>query len=178
MSTKYPLRGKVSRSGSVIIEMLVSLSIYSVAFALICESINMTMMTMAYLSKSEKYVEDFEDVLVYMYNEVNGNDLELISYTNWSILLIDVKDEINSNSVIAYQLFKENGRSSLIRITTDEKIDIHDLKIKRPGMSYFKEHFSGFNNLYNGNEYLSFETEDGCISFNFGKLKTYIGPSS
>jgi hypothetical protein len=161
----------------VIIEVIVAISIYGISLAIIYDSINIMMKTMIKISVSEKYVEDFEDTITYMYKTdiAMGRELELISYKTWSVLLIDFDPKNPEPRVVGYQLFKSNDGSKLRRIVAKWDEDIHKLKIQRPGQEYFDSHFSGFNAVYTGKEMLSFDVEGKYITFTFGKIKTYIG---
>jgi hypothetical protein len=161
----------------VIIEIIVALSIYGISLAIIYDSINIMMKTMIKISASEKYVEDFEDAITYMYKTdfERGRELELISYKTWSVLLIDFDPKDTDSHVVGYQLFKSNDGSKLRRIVARGEEDIHKLKIQRPGQGYFNSNFSGFNAVYTGKEMLSFDVEGKYITFTFGKIKTYIG---
>ncbi|MGC8545338.1 MAG: hypothetical protein ACP5NR_05275 [Athalassotoga sp.] len=161
----------------MIIEVIVALSIYGISLATIYDSISIMMKTMIKISASEKYVEDFEDALTYMYKTdiERGKELELISYKTWSVLLIDFDPKDPESHVVGYQLFKSNDGSKLRRIVAKWDEDIHKLKIQRPGQKYFDSHFSGFNAVYTGKEMLSFDVEGKYITFTFGKIKTYIG---
>jgi len=174
VNTNPQSRGKLS--GSVIIELLVAFSIYATGAAITYESIMILVKMIQEFSNSNQFVQDFEDVILYMHKEVKGRELELIvyndSYIEHSILLI------GSDPVIAYQLFWTENRSSLRRLVANGHEDIHKLSELRPGSIYFNTHFSGFNSLYNGKEPLSFKIEEGYIAFKFGKLKTYIGKAS
>lgn len=169
-------RSPARQLGSVIIELLVAFSIYAVSLSIIYETVNVLIRTIGEVSESERFVSDFEDVILYMYKEIKGHNLELLvyndSYIEHSILLID------SNPVIAYQLFQTKDQSSLRRLVAIGYEDIHKLKELRPGSSYFNTHFSGFNSLYNGKIPLSFSVEGNYVVFKFGKLKTYIGKVS
>ncbi|WP_161847815.1 hypothetical protein [Athalassotoga saccharophila] len=160
----------------MIIELLVAFSIYAVGASITYESIMILINMIEKVSISNQFVEDFEDVILYMYKEVKGKELELIfykdSYIEHSILLI------GSDPVIAYQLFQTKDRSSLRRLVAMGHEDIHKLAKLRPGSNYFNTRFSGFNSLYNGKESISFKVEGNYITFKFGKLKTYIGKIS
>lgn len=170
------LRSQVKFSGSVIIEILVAFSIYATSLAIIYDSVNIIMRTIGKISSSEKYVQDFEDAILYMYRRdiTRGKDLELISYNTWSVLLIDFSPADPEPKVVGYQLFKSNDGSKLRRIVANGDEDIHKLKIQRPGQKYFDSNFSGFNTIYTGKEMLSFDVEGKYITFTFGKIKTYI----
>ncbi len=174
------LRSRVKHLGSVIIEIIVALSIYGISLAIIYDSTNILMKTMGKLSASEKYVEDFEDTILYMYEKdiMRGKTLELISYKTWSVLLIDFDPKDPAPEVVGYQLFKSNDGSKLRRIVAKGYEDIHKLKVLRPGQDYFNSNFSGFNAIYTGSEALSFDIEGKYITFTFGKIKTYIGRTS
>ncbi len=174
MNTDPRSRGRLS--GSVIIELIVAFSIYAVGISITYESIIILIKMIEEISTSNQFVQDFEDVILYMYKDVKDRELELIvykdSYIEHSILLI------GSDPVIAYQLFQAKDRSSLRRLVANGKENIHKLVELRPGSSYFNTHFSGFNSLYSGKESISFKVDGKYITFEFGKLKTYIGKVS
>ncbi len=112
------LRSQVKPLGSVIIEILVALSIYGIGLAIVYDSTNIIMKTMNKLSASEKYVEDFEDAIIYMYEKdiTRGRSLELISYKTWSVLLIDFDPKDPEPGVVGYQLLESKDGSKLRRI--------------------------------------------------------------
>ncbi len=159
-----------SRKGTVVIEILVALGIYAIALSMIYESITVLSRTITSISNSQKQVENFEDILLYINSEIKGNDFELIHYNQWSILLID------TNPVIGYQIiYYSDGYCNLRRIVANIKVDIKKLKEDRYGLKYFNDNFSGFNRLYFGNDKLFFEMEDNYLIFKFNDIKTYLG---
>ncbi len=157
-----------SQSGSVLLELLIAMAIYTIALAIAFESISVLSKSILYLSYRQREVEDFEDTMIYLNKEIHGKKYALITHSNWSLLLLKEKP------VVTFLILKSKDRRILRRIVAKGDLNFEKLSKIHPGLHYINTHFSGFNTIYDGKEEIDFHSEGNHLIFEFGDRRVYM----
>lgn len=157
-----------SKSGTILLELLISMVIYSIALMIAFESITLLSKSILQLSSHQKEVEDFEDTMIFLNKEIHGKECTLITHANWTLLLL------KKSPVVAFLILRGKDREILRRIVANDNLTFEKLSQIKPGLHYINTHFSGFNTIYDGKEEIDFWFEGNHLVFGFGKRKVYM----
>ncbi len=158
------------RSGSLMIQLLVAMIVYSVAIIMIFESLTYLFKNLSKLSEEEKETEKFEYVMFYLNSQIEKNvAFKIENGINWSVLLLDTKP------ILGFEIFYGKNQNKLRRIVAKTNLNFSIIQKTSLGLGFLNgRNFSGFNTIYQGKERMYFKRDGTHLLFEWGERWFYL----
>ncbi len=138
------MRKGLFQTGSLIVEFLVAMMVFSVALATTFGSVFYMVRSLHDLRVRQERVEAFEYVIFYLSSQFEkAKDFRILKGRNWSVIFMD------TSPILAFEIFTSKRYALMRRLVGSEKLKFEKLKNLKVGLSFFNGHnFSGFNVVF------------------------------